>query len=416
MATSRAIGLLCQHFYPEMVSTGLHMTELATGLAERGWLMQVYCAAPERQLSEDGAEEYNGVRIRRIKPLGNHRRNLAARLVFALSFTFGCLWRVARDRSRLAGLIVTTNPPFVGLAALAMRMLFGMRYLVIVYDVFPEVAVRLGVLRKGSLFERLWDWFTRRLLRSASHVVVIGRDMEEIIGAKVGSDGPPITLIPNWSDARCVHPIARDENPFVRKHNLNGRIVVQYAGNMGRTHNIEVLLDAAALLREQEKIVFLLIGDGARRERLQQMALERNLTNVRFLPFQPYERLAQVLSAADIAVVVLERGFEGLSVPSKTYGAMAAGVAILGLIEPHSEIGRTIIEEQCGIVVEDPTGPRIARVINELANEPHRLAEMGANARAAFLSKYSLTHAVERYDSVLGQTFGRTAVRPNIRP
>ena len=193
---------------------------------------------------------------------------------------------------------------------------------------------------------------------------------------------------------------SRERNAFVTEHQLGGRFVVQYAGRMGRTHNLEPLVEAAALLRDRP-IVFQLIGDGTKRAALVAWCRQRGLTNVSFLPYQPMERLGEMLSAADLSVVCLESHFTGLSVPSKTYSVMAAGRAILGFLEPDSEIGRTIIERDCGVVLPDPTAGAVARLVTELMADRPKLARMGANGRVAYLENFTLSQAAERYDECL---------------
>jgi glycosyltransferase involved in cell wall biosynthesis len=297
--------------------------------------------------------------------------------------------------------VLTTNPPFLGLGAWALSRLGVLPYVLIVYDVYPEIASRLGVLKEGSLIERLWQRATRLVLNEAAAVVVIGRDMERIVAAKVRSgQRERMRLIPNWSDADAVAPVPRERNTFVAEHQLSDRFVVQYAGRMGRTHNLEPLVEAAALLRDRP-IVFQLIGDGTKRAALLAWCRQRGLTNVAFLPYQPMERLAEVLSAADLSVVCLDRHFTGLSVPSKTYGVMAAGRALLGFLEPESEIGRTIIERDCGVVLSDPTADAVARVLTELMADRPRLARLGANGRTAYLQDFTLSRAAQRYDACL---------------
>jgi glycosyltransferase involved in cell wall biosynthesis len=128
---------------------------------------------------------------------------------------------------------------------------------------------------------------------------------------------------------------------------------------------------------------------------------ERGLTNVSFLPYQPMERLGEMLSAADLSVVCLESHFTGLSVPSKTYGVMAAGRALLGFLEPDSEIGRTIIERDCGVVLPNPTAEAVAKLLTELMADRPKLARMGANGRTAYLQEFTLSQAAERYDACL---------------
>ncbi|HEX9486018.1 MAG TPA: glycosyltransferase family 4 protein [Gemmatimonadales bacterium] len=400
-----AIILMCQHFYPEMISTGMHMTELAVALTRRGWLVSTVCAQPSLLLSEANlavprAMTYEGITITRVRTIGSHG-GLAGRALFGLSFLLTSVARALRLRHGTRGIVLTTNPPFLGLGAWALSRLGVLPYVLIVYDVYPEIASRLGLLKEGSLMERLWQRATRMVLNEAAAVVVIGRDMERIIAAKVRpAQRGRLRLIPNWSDADAVAPVPRERNAFVTEHQLGDRFVVQYAGRMGRTHNLEPLVEAAALLRDRP-IVFQLIGDGTKRAALLAWCRQRGLTNVSFLPYQPIERLGEMLSAADLSVVCLERHFTGLSVPSKTYGVMAAGRAILGFLEPDSEIGRTIIERDCGVVLPNPTADAVARLVTELMADRPKLVRMGANGRAAYLHDFTLSQAAERYDACL---------------
>lgn len=406
-----SLVLLCEHFYPEMVSTGMHMTELATRLAELGWDITVYTARPA-WANERGGERlpremtYGGVRIRRVPTLGSARGGVASRTLAGLSFLASvtvALWRVRR---RFQGMVVTTNPPFVGLVGRLFARLFGRPYLLIVYDVFPEFAISLGVLRPGSVVARAWDRVTREILAGASVVVVIGRDMEDLIRRKL----PParhgrMVLIPNWSDERRVHPVPHGENAFRREHGLDGRFVVQYAGRLGEKHNLEPLVEAAALLRGTP-VFFQFVGEGAKKARLQALAAARGLDDVQFLPYQPMDRLAETLSAADLAVVCLEPGHTGISVPSKAYGILASGRPILGILDPDSEIGQMIKETGCGVLVEPDPG-EIAEAIRDLMADEEARGAMGEAGRHAFLERYTLAHAAASYDAALASMLVR---------
>jgi len=406
-ATSKQIVLVCQHFYPEMVSTGIHMTELTTRLTELGWDVTVYCAKPSWGTEAEGGHPveremvYKGVRVRRVRTVGRHRGSLLSRGIFAVSFMFAVAGRLLADRGGYDGLVITTNPPFLGVLGWFITRLLKKPYMLIVYDVYPDIAVNLGVLSSRSLLTRGWALATRLMLGGASVLVVIGRDMAEIVRRKVPrSFRGKLVLIPNWSDERHVRPVPPGQNPFREQHNLNHHFVVQYAGRLGRTHNVESLLDAAQLL-SNTNVVFQFIGDGWKKERLESLAAERGFVNVRFLPYQPMDCLPQMLSAADLAVVCLESGFSGLSVPSKTYGVMAAGTPILGLLDPDSEIGRVINETGCGVTLMDPDGNRIAEVIRDLMADPMKRSWMGEAARQAFLKKYTLARAAQAYDAAL---------------
>jgi glycosyltransferase involved in cell wall biosynthesis len=280
-------------------------------------------------------------------------------------------------------------------------------YILIVYDVYPDIVVKLGVLRANSPLVWSWERIARLILRGAEAIVVIGRDMAKKVGEKLHpAYHGRLHLIPNWSDERTVYPVPSASNTFRREQRLEGKFIVQYAGRMARTHNLEPLLDAAEILAGRE-VLFQFIGDGANKKRLMNIARERNLNNVQFLPYQPLARLAEVLSAADLSVVSLESMFTGLSVPSKAYGVMASGRPILALLDKESEIGQTIIENNCGVVLPDPDGRQVAEVIRGLIDDPERLRGMGDNGRKAFLEKYSLRTSAQKYSALMERCFSQ---------
>lgn len=417
--SEKRLALLCQHFYPEMISTGMHMTELATGLTQRGRPIRVYCARPayrHADQNDDVPEEsaYEGIQIRRMRTVGDPRGGLLQRGLFALSFLLATTWAVWRDRNRLYGILATTNPPFIGLAAVLLQRVARLPFATIVYDVYPDIAVRLGELQAGSTTVALWSRLTALIFNRSNALIVIGRDMARIVRSKLRRpERAEIALIPNWSDDRHIRPLVRADNPFAQQHIPPGHAAIQYSGRMGRTHNIEPLLEAAALLRD-EPVFFQLIGDGAKRPQLEALAQRLELRNVQFLPYQPIEILTQVLAAPDLAVVCLGREFTGLSVPSKTYGIMAAGRPILAFLDPAGEIGLAIQETESGVVLPDPTAEQVAEVIRSLLADPERFAAMGARGREAFLADYTLSAAVRRYDQVLTHCFG--AAEPVAQP
>ena len=213
-------------------------------------------------------------------------------------------------------------------------------------------------------------------------------------------------LIPNWTDEKAVHPVPKGENPFRQVHNPQDAFLVQYSGTIARIHNVEPLVEAAGLLQDQP-ILFQFVGEGFKKRKLQEFVREKGLKNVQFLPHQPEARLAEVLSAADLAVVCLDKSFTGSSVPSKTYGIMAAGVPILALLGADSEIGLTLAETGCGVVLPDATGSQVAETIRALRDDPERLRRMGAAGLRAFQDRFTLSKAAAEYDRVLKECFLR---------
>ncbi|MCB0064284.1 MAG: glycosyltransferase, partial [Caldilineaceae bacterium] len=180
---------------------------------------------------------------------------------------------------------------------------------------------------------------------------------------------------------------------------------------------IEVIIEAAKLLQADPgyHLLFQLIGDGAKRTKLEVMVAEYDLPNVHFLPYQSMDDLAAMLSAADLAIVCLEPEFTGLSVPSKSYGVMACGIPILGLLDPQGEIAQTIAEADCGVILAQPTGENVAQAILDLMANPVRRSQMGANGRNAFLTRYTLGQAAQAYDQALTQMVTLQKSRPQTR-
>lgn len=421
MVQPKRLAIICQHFYPEMLSTGLFMTHIATGLVEKGWPVRVYCSRPTYYAEgQDQADLYNqttyrGVEVVRVPTLSTARTTLPRRMLNAITFLLAIGWFLYRDRKTLLGVINTTNPPFLGLVAWLAKWLLGLPYLTVIHDIYPDVAVRLGMLSPRSPITLLWNQLTRLIFNQSSGVVVIGRDMAELVRTKLSRrSAPPMTLIPHWADDAVIHPIAKAENRFVHEHGLTERFVIQYSGRMGRVHNLEPLIEAAQLLRATPAL-FQFIGDGAKLAKLVDRTKELGLTNVQFLPYQSYERLAETLSAADVGVVCLEENCEGVSVPSKTYGLLACARPILALMNQTSEIGQLVNESGCGVVISDATPAQIANTIQRLMTNTAERQQMAANALDTFQTDYRLGAAIERYDLFLRQHFGVPAMQPAIK-
>ena len=411
------IALVCQHFYPEMLSTGLLMTQLAVGLTKRGWSLRVYCGQPVYQDATRVGERYpkrevyKGVEIVRVGALGSGRKTILSRMVNWLTFLMGVALYLWRDRKQLEGVINTTNPSIIGVVALFARCTLGLPYVTIVHDIYPDIAVQLGILKQKSRIRAIWSWLTQRILRQSRGIIVLGRDMLQLVAKKVGSADTPIVVIPNWADPEILRFIPPEQNRFMQEHDLHRHFVVQYAGRMGRTHNLEVLLDSAEILRDHP-ILFQFIGDGTKRNQLARLARQNGLHNVQFLPYQPIGQLAETLSAADLAVVCLDKAHTGVSVPSRTYGIMACGRPILALLDAASEIGRTIQEAECGIVLPDATGDQVATNIQALAENATRLTCMSDNSYRAFQQRFTLPIALQSYDRYLRQWFDTNGTEP----
>ena len=210
-----------------------------------------------------------------------------------------------------------------------------------------------------------------------------------------------VHVIHNWANGELIRPVAPDDNSLRREWTLTHTFVVGYSGNLGRVHEFDTLLGAAKLLGEEPDICFLIVGRGPRLHLVKERARKESLTNVRFEPHQDQESLSQSLGVADIHISTLHPDFEGLVLPSKLYGVMAAGRPTLFIGDPKGETAHILEETQSGVTVPTGDSAQLAKVIRELRTQPARCKAMGENARRAFESKYERRVALAQWDAML---------------
>lgn len=399
--TSRRIALLTQHYPPEPAATGQLAADLARGLADRKVSVTVYTAQPSYggRARHERSRLVDGVYVQRVFSFRGNRHHMSTRLLSAGSYCLSVFWRLLF--ARRSTLVVLSNPPILPWAAWAISVVRRFPYMLVVHDVYPDAAIRLDVLSERGFPTRVWRFLNRLTYGRAAAIVVLGERMREVVAEQPGVDSRKLSVVHNWADPLWIRPLEKGDNPFVREHDLLGKLVVLYAGNMGRHHDLETILETAERCRDEPNIVFLFVGDGAKKASLMAGARERGLGNVEFLPYEPREQLPYMIPAADIGVVSLERGLEGLCVPSKLYTYLAAGVAILGLVGPGSEVAQVLEEYECGFRVDQTDITASVAAVRQWANDPATLERHQRNARSALEMAFSRGEALRRYREIL---------------
>ena len=277
-------------------------------------------------------------------------------------------------------ILAMTDPPFQGIIGAVVALLKGKPYVYNIRDLYPDMAVRGGIMLNGPL-AWIWEGLHRWALRRAACVIVLGRDVRTRIIAK-GVLAKRVEIVRDGVDLGLAREAEID--PEVVAQIRNGfRFVLVHAGNLGFYGDWDALLEAAQDLEKDDSgIGLVFIGEGAHKPRMQAAAAA--LRNVRFLPFFPASKIPSVLAAADAHVVTLKHGLEGVVVPSKLYGILAAGKPVLGLAPEWSDVERIVREAGCGYVDCPLDGlEEFIEVVRELSNDPERLRQMGKAARAA---------------------------------
>lgn len=393
------VVLLNQPFYPDVVSTAQIAKDLADALVRRGHRVtavasrsvygQAGAALPRREevpVTHGDGRLAGHISVRRVGLSVFGKKGIAARLADFLFFYLLATLRVL-TLPRPDVVVGFTTPPFIAGVGVLARWFRGARSVYWVMDLYPDVAIECGVMKRESLAARLFEGLSRWLLRASDATVVLGRCMRERVLAK-GAPGARVAWIPVWADLTGIAPVAHEGNPFRQKFAPNNEFVVMYSGNLGIGHDARTMIDAMSRLRNEPGIRFVFVGGGKRRAEVEQAARREGLSNFAWFEYQPREVLAQSLSAGDVHLISLKRGLEGIMVPSKLFGIMAAGRASIYIGEPASEIWRVLEEAGAGEMTPEGDGAALAAMILALRDNPGRCAMLGEAARRGILGRF----------------------------
>ena len=386
-------------YWPDVSATGQLLTELAEDLVRlHGWDVTVVSGYPLRSdASLPSSEWRNGVHIVRASGTTLDPQPFIGRATNYVSYFASAVVKGLAIRKPDV-VVALTDPPIIGLAALATASKAHAPFVFLCEDIFPEVAALLEDFHSDTVNAALTQ-VNRFLVRKATRVVALGETMKRRLVDGKGADPSKVTVIHNWADCRALAPGARD-NPFARQHGLVDRFVVLHAGNIGLSQDLEIVLHAAGELRDRPDVVFVFVGDGAKKKDLQDIAARRDLRNVMFLPFQPREMMDQSYATADVSLVSLKRGLAGVIVPSKIYNVLASGRPCIAAVEQDSEVGDIINRHDCGFVIAPGDASALRARTLELSDDRERAVAMGARARCAALH-FDRPRQVAAYDALL---------------
>lgn len=325
--------VISQVYAPDPAAVGQYIADVCEELAAQGCDVVVYTAArgyDDPSQRYPAAETRYGVTVRRLPLSSFGKRSIVIRLVAQLLFVTQATIR-ALFAGRFTGLLVTTSPPFSGFFGAILSMLTGVPLTWWVMDLNPDQMIAAGKLSDRSLPARVFEWMNRATIDRARAIIVLDRFMKERVIAKMRDDGSvdhKIAVIPPWSLDTHLHTTPADIASFRRANGLEGKFVVMYAGNHSEQNPLGTLLDAAARVHDLPNLVFVFVGGGAGKADIERR-IAAGATNLVSLPYQPLERLAATLGAADVHVVSVGNAMVGIVHPCKIYSAMAIGRPIL---------------------------------------------------------------------------------------
>jgi len=391
----RDILFLCQFFYPEYVSSATLPFDTALALARAGYTVDALCGYPREYA--DGQmpprrETHEGIRIRRLSYLQLKRTGAVGRIINYLSFTASALLHISSLRQYRA-VVVYSNPPLLPWVAALAKRWFGCKLIFVAYDLYPEIALRTGAAREGGLMARVMEHINRRVYPCADRVVALSSEMRTFIAAHRPIPPERICVIPNWYQDEGPRQELSPDNRFYDA--LHGRFVVGYFGNLGTAQDLDTLLDAIRLLKNDPSVHFLFAGHGNKLPRLREAVEQEGLDNVTVCGFLHGKDFQDALEIAGCAVVSLAPGLTGVCVPSKTYSYMMKGIPLLVLMGP-SDIAADA-ENGAGFRVDNGDSAALAGAIRRLRDDPVLCARMRQTCRALYEEKYTTERSTARY-------------------
>jgi colanic acid biosynthesis glycosyl transferase WcaI len=399
--------LLLNLYYPPDTSATAKMAETVVNALTRENEVTILCGRPSYDPTERcawrlfQAEEKKNVRIVRVGSTAFPRFNMKKRLLNYLSYTALMIPRALF--TPCDAVLAMTDPPFAGIIGALLALLKQKPYFYNIRDMYPDMAVGGSIVAPGRL-ARVWERLHRWALRRATKVIVLGEDMRNRIAGK-GVRADHIEIVRDGTEivSGNAQQSARTQldNEVIRTIRGDFRFVLLHAGNIGFYGAWQTLIAAAKQLGGDGGIGLVFVGEGAQRTELE--AAANGASNLRFLPFFPGSKIRSVLAAADAHVVTVKRGLEGVVVPSKMYGILAAGKPIVA-VAPRETDAVTLGEKMGFGVGADPDRPdELARVIRELANDPERIARMGEAALAA-APGYDRVKELEKFVKIVNRT------------
>ena len=401
--------VITPHFTPDTAPTGVVVTALVEEWCRLGHHAHVVTSLPWYQehrvadgwtgrLARHG--HHGTATVTRLHPFPVRKDHTGRRAAAFGAFTVLAAVTAAATRGPFDVVVAVSPPITMAFAARLAALCHGCPMVLNVQDVFPDVAITVGALNSRQLIG-LARRLERTAYRAADAVTVLSTDLQENITTKVaGLSRPPmVETIPNFVDTDNLRPLDR-LTEYRRENRLGDRMVVMYAGNLGHSQSLDLVVEAARRHRNRDDLVYVINGGGVRAEEI--TAVAGGLQNLIVIGYQPAERLAEVLATGDIHVVPLRTGLASASVPSKAYSAMAAGRPIIASVDQGTEVARMVADADAGLAVPPDDPDAFTAAVEYLAGDVELRTRMGVNARAWAEKCHSARMAAGAYLDLVG--------------
>lgn len=388
------------YFEPELTSFTHLEADIINGFIGAGHTITVVCPTPTRGVDEATYEKYKKIKEETlyggkvIVKRFSAPREKSGTIPRFLRYIY-CNFRqyaVAKKLKNIDAILCDSTPPTQGLVARRLKKKLRAPVVYNAQDIFPDSLVNAGLTSEGSLIFKLGNRVAKKSYAAADRIIVLGEGLKKTVAAK-GVPEEKIEVIYNWADTDKISPVAREKNPLFDEFSVDrGKFVVVYAGNFGETQGADIVIDAAERLADDGDIFFAVFGGGAEFEDAKKKVAERGLKNLIINPLLPVERVPEVYSMGDVALITCKKGTGNSAVPSKTFSIMACDTPIIASFDKGSDLEGILCEANAGICVETGDAAALAAAIKSAKER-----KMTVNSRAFVLEKANCKVSVGKY-------------------
>lgn len=411
MNKKKKLLVYAHYYYPDVASTGQILKELCEGMKDT-FDITVICVVPSYSGVIDEKyktqriykENINGINVIRVRVPEFQKANKVSRIKNLLSYFFNSLLATLKLEKHDYIFTISQPPILGGLLGVLGKWIKGGKLIYNIQDFNPEQTMAVGYSKNKLLLSSVMmlDKFS---CKKSDEVIVVGRDMQETLKNRFNNKKvPKNTFINNWIDEKEIYPL--DQNhpkivAFKKKYNLQDKFIIMYSGNIGLYYDLENIIKVIGKFNGIDDVVFVFVGDGTVKNKIENYVKENKLSNVTFIPYQDKADLVYSLNAADIHWVVNAKGIKGVSVPSKLYGVMAAGKPVLGVLDKGSEARLIVDECNCGLCTEPGNYDEIYKKIDFILNNKEEIKKLGINGRSYLERNLTKDVSINKYKNTI---------------
>ncbi|MFF2755783.1 glycosyltransferase family 4 protein [Psychrobacillus sp. NPDC058041] len=393
---------MCQYFYPEHVSSATLITELALGLKKRGLDVSVVCGYPQEYISNNFKikqvdEILEGITIKRVKYTAYNNKSKFGRIFNFFSLFLSMLMKLFYLR-KFNMIIVYSNPPILPLVACLLKKIYGTEFIFVAFDVYPDNALKIKSIKENGIIHKLMKFINNCVYSNASNIVLLGNEMKDyVLNQNIAKSSINLKVIPNWfSNEKMVQQTLVVNDEFIEIKE-NYKFIVLYSGNMGAVQDMETILQGILNFKDHPDIFFVFSGHGSKVEYVKNFIEQNSIANCKVFGFLKGQDYSDVLSISSLCLVSLEKGIEGLGVPSKTYGYLAAGKPVLSIMRHDTDIVKDLAEYECGVNILQGDIVGFVNGINRYFMDFPLTKMESSNAKKLYKAKYTKDINIDKY-------------------